>query len=486
VTNGFVDQADMMLLHCDPENPGRYRRSEFDEWQAFEAREEVFDVRFGDAVRETFYITPSGVVLPQDLLLLPVTDDPDACIEARLVYMDGDSSLSALLRLNRAQTTAQAYEALRIFTGPSLNFTLADTDGDVGYVSAGRYYIREGDAATIIDYAPRDSMSWSPIAYEENPHTFSPLRGRIVTANQPAVGADYPHYLSDIWAAPFRAMRIHELLDATQTHDVESYLAMQRDTLSIPARRAVPRLLEAVPADVGGVRAEMIRVLRNWDYRFTPESPAPVVFLTWLHVFHEQVARDELGDLLWQRVSREALPPIVYQVLEGRHTDWCATLGEPGPGDCDALLVQSLDEAAARLEEALGPEPENWQWGQAAASTHPHQGFAGIPILDGMFSRTSHIPGGPDTLMVNYTDVRQAPHFPASGFASSLQAIYDLADLEQSLFMLSTGQSGHFRSPYYDNFLPRFAAGERFTIPTDRDRIEPVATLILRSSQSEQ
>jgi acyl-homoserine lactone acylase PvdQ len=64
-----------------------------------------------------------------------------------------------------------------------------------------------------------------------------------------------------------------------------------------------------------------------------------------------------------------------------------------------------------------------------------------------------------------------------------LQAIYDLADLENSQFMLSTGESGHFRSPYYDNFLAPFAAGERFTIPTGKDGFDPLARLQLSPAE---
>jgi penicillin amidase len=96
-----------------------------------------------------------------------------------------------------------------------------------------------------------------------------------------------------------------------------------------------------------------------------------------------------------------------------------------------------------------------------------------------MFSRTSNYPGGPDTLMILYVDASTAPHFTQSLSTSSLQAVYDLADLDRSRFMVSTGQSGHFRSPFYDNYLARFAAGERMLIPTAREDIETVATLRL-------
>jgi len=44
-----------------------------------------------------------------------------------------------------------------------------------------------------------------------------------------------------------------------------------------------------------------------------------------------------------------------------------------------------------------------------------------------------------------------------SRHASVYRAIYDFADLEKSMFIQSTGQSGHFRSDYYRNFAERWA-----------------------------
>jgi len=480
VTNGAVDQMDFMLLHGHEQNPDLYRRPETGEWQPFETHEEVYEVRFGDPYREKRRSTPLGAIIPTPLMSSPVTKDPNAYVEARAPYLDGDTTMAALIRLNQARNVAEAIDALAVFTGPSLNFTIADVDGGVAYVSAGRYAIRSGEAAKIIDYAPRDSSEWTPIPYRENPHLLAPPSGRIVTANQAAVGADYPYYLSDFWAAPFRAMRIHELLDSSDRHDMASFLAMQNDTLSIPARRFVPELLANAPGNPSRIESAMLQVLREWDYCFTPDATGGTVFLTWLHAFYERLARDEIGETLWPLKAGEALPPIVFQVLEGRHTDWCATAGENETADCVSLLHESLALAAVRLETELGPDPQQWNWDKAAAIQHSHQIFSGLPILGSLFSRTFNYPGGPDTLMVQYVDAREAPRFTQSVTTSSFQAIYDLANLDRSQFMLATGQSGHFRSPYYDNFLPRFAAGERFEIQTRRDAFEPIARLQLR------
>ena len=60
----------------------------------------------------------------------------------------------------------------------------------------------------------------------------------------------------------------------------------------------------------------------------------------------------------------------------------------------------------------------------------------------------------------------------ASTHGPSMRAIYDLSDLDRSLFIHSTGQSGNVLSPLYDSFEERWRNGEYVTIPTRREAYE--------------
>lgn len=224
---------------------------------------------------------------------------------------------------------------------------------------------------------------------------------------------------------------------------------------------------------------EMLDALQQWDFRFENDSAGPTVFITWMRFFHEELAADELGPAMWPGMRRSPLPPIALAVLEGQNARWFAQAGDSPVPDCSAVLRRSLSRAAEVLATRLGESATDWRWGDATPMTHPHQGFAGLPLLGQRFSRVGTYPGGPDTLMIKSIDASNAPSFATADFTPSLQVIYDLSNLDASRFMLSTGQSRHYRSPHYDDFLPRFAAGERFTVPTERNAIQAEHTLIL-------
>ena len=55
----------------------------------------------------------------------------------------------------------------------------------------------------------------------------------------------------------------------------------------------------------------------------------------------------------------------------------------------------------------------------------------------------------------------------SSDFGPGYRAVYDLADLNRSRFMLAPGQSGHILSPHYRDLAPLWARGEGIEIAGD-------------------
>jgi penicillin amidase len=80
---------------------------------------------------------------------------------------------------------------------------------------------------------------------------------------------------------------------------------------------------------------------------------------------------------------------------------------------------------------------------------------------------------------VGHVFIRDEARPFANRHAPSLRAVYDLADLERSRFMHSTGQSGNVMSPWYSSFAERWARVEYVTIPTRRDAIAAAHRLVL-------
>ena len=115
------------------------------------------------------------------------------------------------------------------------------------------------------------------------------------------------------------------------------------------------------------------------------------------------------------------------------------------------MLVRSLERAVDRIAGRQGDDPAAWRWGQEHRARGEHRPLARSPLAR-IFNLEGPAPGS--TYTVNSFDFDplddEEPFVSTHG--PSLRAIYDLADLDRSLFIHSSGQSGNVLSPLYRNF----------------------------------
>lgn len=474
LTNTEADVNDIALVERDGADPRRFRRGPDASWERFASRREIIRVRFSESMEDKVQSSATGVIIDTELLSLPFASDPDILAEYRYHGHDRDQGLAAVLRLGRAATAAEGIAALEAFEGPPLNITLADSAGTIAYVFAGMIPVRPEAHARRVAQGPEDGNAYTRLPYADNPRVVNPESGRIVTANQQVIGPEYKYYLGDSWAEPSRANRIHEALDAREKHDVASFHAMQRDTLSPSARRLAPLLLAAKPASAADAR--FAAHLKGWDYRFGLDAHAPTVYLVWAAMAERRIGADELAGLPADYAMGNR---FLAEILEGDYPHWCDDITTRPRESCPAMLTAALTDARLAVEKAYGPDPAGWRWGKVSTARLSHLGFADLPVLGDLFSRDVSLAAGPEAMFQSEVSVDPEGRFARIGFTSSLQTIFDLAAPERSRFMMAGGQSGWLGSPYFANLTPRWARGERFAIPMDRAAMEPVAVLRL-------
>ena len=136
----------------------------------------------------------------------------------------------------------------------------------------------------------------------------------------------------------------------------------------------------------------------------------------------------------------------------------------------------------ADLEKRYGADMSAWRWGAAHNARSSHRPFAGVPALAKYFDVREPVSGDTYTVNVSRHDIRNDAEPYTAVHAASLRALYDLADLENSRFIHSTGQSGIVFSPLYANLAKRWASVQYIPMKTVRASVEPGALGVLRLS----
>ena len=480
-TNTGPDVQDLFLEQIDPSDPLRYATPEG--WRAFDVRRERIRVRDGENVVLEVRESRHGPIL-DDTDRAPGSGDGAAPVLALAwtALRDDDLTLQAGLGVAHARDWPSFVTSLRDFHSPQQNITYADVDGNIGFLAPGLIPIRGGSGGERPGTMPRPGWEagggWQGfVPFEALPRVYNPPGGAIVTANHQVVPDGYPHHLTFEWAAGYRAQRIMEKLAESGRHDLASFRALQQDRTSLFARALLPWLRSvAVPAGAGEIAGRAQALLDGWEGSMDPDRPEPLVFQAWIWEFARLVSADELG--VHQRAAWGRKGAFVQRVLEGRNV-WCDDIHTAAAETCEEMLVRALVAATSRLAEDHGDDPEAWRWGHAHVAIAEHRPFGATPLAP-LFNLSGPAPGSIYAVNAFSFGTLEEERPFASTHGPSFRAIYDLADLDRSLFVQSTGQSGNIFSPWYRNLERRWRDGGYILIPTERAAYEPNAVGRLR------
>ncbi len=430
-----------------PSETGATRYQTPDGPKELETRNETIRVRWAEDQTLLVRHSRHGPLLSDVLTGTEAYLESDTALALAWPALDPeDRTATALFEMNRARDAAAFKRAALKFDSPHQNIVYADRAGRIGFLAPARVPIRrQGDGLYPVP-GWTGEYDWTGfIAPEDLPAGEMPASGHYVSANNKIVPDSYPYLLSSDWSDHHRARRILQMLDANGRSDIAASAEMQLDSLSLGARDLLPLLLAAPPASERAAQAR--ELLQGRNGRMTAGAPEPLIYYAWQYALNRVLMADELGEDFreFQRADGYRLLTLLRD-----HPEWCDDVASPQQEDCSGQIAHALEQALALLAERFGEDPDEWAWGAAHRATFDHPLLDRIPLFDRLFDFGLETPGGSDT--VN----RGGPRFRANVsrlfenvHGSGYRAIYDLADLDNSRFMIATGQSGNPLSRHY-------------------------------------
>lgn len=468
MTNGGGDVEDIFLETAAPGDGEMYLTPSGP--RGFKTRLEIILVRDGDPVAFTVRQTRHGPVL-SDLNTNQSNAGQIAALSTPALRGD-DRTIDAIQAINLARDWKAFETAAQDFHTPHTNLFFASVDGDIGFVSTGRIPIRKaGDGfAPVLGQAGH--FDWTGfVPATEMPRAMNPDAGWVGNANNRIVGHEYPYLITRNWGAPYRAQRIAEFLKRQTKHSIADSQALQSDIFSTAARALLPLML-AFPVKNPRDR-EAVALLKSWNSEMKRNRPEPLIYATWQRHLAQALIADELGGPEasdFQRLVHRPGARFLTLALTERQR-WCDDIRTDEPESCEEQLTRSLRAALDELTEALGPAMSDWRWGDRHRAVFAHPVLSHVPVIANLADLSIGSDGGDYTVNRGLT-AGQGHSIPATHLdGSGYRAIYDLGDLENSRYMIATGQSGNFLSPHYGSFLTRWRDGNYIKIRGSRDAL---------------
>jgi penicillin amidase len=473
MTNTGADVQDIFIEKLNADNAREYLTP--DGWKAFAVEEMAIALKGGEVRKVERRRTRHGPVLPGFFRGIEGLIGPGHVAALGWTALGDDDATIAAGMFDPEIKSVEDYMArMAFYIAPMQSIVIADTSGRIGMIAPGRVPVRD-PANKVRGRAPVPGWDavydWKGyIPFKELPRVTDPGSGALGTSNASIVGRDYPHFLTWDWDAAFRQQRIEDLVLDRDRHNLESMRAAQTDVVSLAVSRLQPLMIAAARAG-GAADGALLDALAAWDASMRADRAEPLIFTAWMRAAVAAIFRDDLGPDAFKRYW-DYRAEVLIPLLEGRAKarDWCDDRTTAAHESCGNVLAAALDAALAELRARYGPDRSRWRWGAAHKALSEHRPFGAVPILSRLFNVEVDSGGGNYTLNRGDTDFGAEPPF-ANRHAASLRLIYDLADLDRSLFMAPTGQSGNPLSPFYRSFAVRWAAGEYIEIPTRRDAI---------------
>jgi penicillin amidase len=355
--------------------------------------------------------------------------------------------------LNRAGNWTEFVAAVERFSAPSQNFVYADVDGNIGYAMSGVLPVRAGGNGTMPLDGPSGEGEWvGRTDPAKLPRVLNPKIGYITSSNN-EVDARWSGLITRDWAAPFRAIRLHQALTFTEKWEVSGAVQLQTDTVSVAAEQINAGIEAAIASGkksgASDVALRALDELRAWDRR-VDARPVVALFQAFEDALWRRTFTDEMGQDLfnafyeWAGAER---PAGLYAILNDAGSRWFDDIATIDRRESrHEIYVLAARDAVDRLEDAYGAR-EQWNWGQMHSAEFSHPLSAGGFPLRWLFNpRPSELTG--DGTTINRVSYNRLQPFRAWEIPSWRQVL-DVGGWDDSRVVLPAGQSGHPLSAHY-------------------------------------
>lgn len=494
VTSAHMDDQDLFIEQLNPDNPEEYLTP--DGYKPFETRPSIIEIKDAAPITLTLRWTENGPVLPGSLYDLGTVTPPGHVVSLGwTVLSPQDTSLSAGMAIMQADTVRDALAAGEGFLAPAQNLSLVDQDTIamklIGAVP-GRD-IRHQSQGRIPAPGWRSENRWrGRLPYADNPEFVAPAGGILGNTNNKTVDRPFPDHIAFAWGDTQRVQRWQRLMQSREVHTRDSFIEAQLDPVSFTARSLLPLIGadlwftgEAAPDGTPERQRQIaLDLLADWNGQMNEHLPEPLIYAAWLRALQTRLISDELGPLADEFAHVEPLfIERVYRDIDGAAI-WCDVRQSAPVETCTDMARLALDDALVWIAETYGTALESLRWGDAHQATHDHPVLGDVPVLRYFVNIRQSTSGGDNTLQRGKTSGRDPDPFH-NVHGAGYRGVYDFADPDSSVFVTSTGQSGHFLSRHYDDLAQLWRRGEYIPMSLDADlaRAAAVGVTVLTPRQ---
>ncbi|WP_338408483.1 penicillin acylase family protein [uncultured Flavobacterium sp.] len=390
--------------------------------------------------------------------------------------------LEAVYSLSHSKDLPDFRKGVSLIAAPGLNIMYGDAKGNIAWNTSGKLYKLDESVNPnfILNGTNGIDDKKEFLDFSKNPHAINPSWNYVYSANNQPEAVDgylYPGY----YLPQDRAKRILGLLEPKNNWTKEDVGKMINDNTSSVAPIVASNLISALDSKSLSLNEKQaIEILKKWNGSNDLKDIAPTIYNKWIYNYLKNTFRDELGEANFKMLlSTHIIKQIIAPQTKNENSVWWDDISTKNKKETrNEILNKSFHGAIAELEKQLGNDLNSWTWNRVHTLEHQHP-LGKVALLKGIFNVGPFEVSGSNevinNLMFNFAD---SGEYVVNGGPSTRRVI-DFSDIENSMSILPTGQSGNPFSKHYNDQAEMYADGKFRKMKLNKEEIIKTSTELI-------
>ena len=450
------DDVDFYFEENNPENDKEYKTlTGFEPYNIIKKEIQVKDAK---SISYDIKVSQHGPVMND--IIEHINDERPMAMD--WIYTKfSNEMLDASYTMSHAGSLNEFRHGASMIHAPGLNVMYGDADDNIAWFASAKLYKFKNDinSKLILNGKGKDDQK-EYLEFSENPQAINPSWNYVYSANnQPdsISGILYPGY----YLPEDRAKRIVNLLEAKNDFSKEDVMQMINDVTSQITPLVVQEVLESITMIQFSDNEKLaMYILQNWDGNYNSESIAPTIYNRFLYEFLVNTYKDEMGRAFDQFINTPVQKKNVAVQMAKTSSVWWDDVNTPNIKEIrQDILARSIKNAISFLETQLGNDVENWTWNKVHTVEYKHS-IGEVPSLRKYFNvGPFEVRGGNEVINNQLFKLDSTGYYKVHSGPSTRRVI-DFSDVEKSVSILPTGQSGNPLSDHYKDQAEKYNKGE--------------------------
>ena len=450
------DDLDFYFEENNPDNENQYLTPEGP--KDYKILKKNIKVKDGETISYDLRLSDHGPIVND--VIEQINDDRPIAMD--WVYTNFENKmLDVSYQMSHAKSLTEFREAARMIHAPGLNVMYGDAQKNIAWFASGKLHKFKNDVNSklILNGNSTDDEK-EYLDFEQNPQAINPSWHYVYSANnQPdsIAGILYPGY----YQPEDRAKRIVNLLGAKNDFTKEDVMVMINDVTSSMTPTMVERAFKGIDeASFTEKEQKTLQLLKTWDGNYNLESIAPTIYNRFMYEWLENTYKDEMDDTFYTFLNTSQQKKAAANQMARDTSVWWDDINTKDKKETkENIVVSSLKEAIVFLESQLGDDINSWTWNRVHTIEHQHP-MGRVKSLRSYFNVGPFEINGGKEVINNLSFKLDSTGYYKVTSGPSTRRVIDFSDIENSMSISPTGQSGNPFSDYYKDQAQKYVDGE--------------------------